>query len=53
MSEVLRFLLLMELIGLAALPVATLVLGRLPGGAAAFAKPLGLLAAAYPVWLLA
>lgn len=53
MSEALRFLALMELIGFAALPLAALVLGRLPGGGLAFAKPLGLLAAAYPVWLLA
>ena len=53
MSEALRFLLLIELIGLAAVPLAGLVLGRLPGAGLAFAKPLGLLAAAYPVWLLA
>ena len=53
MSETLRFLLLMELIGLAAIPLAALVLGRLPGAGLAFAKPIGLLAAAYPVWLLA
>jgi len=52
-SEALRFLLLMELIGLAALPLAALVLGRLPGAGLAWAKPLGLLAAAYPVWFLA
>lgn len=53
MSEALRFLLLMELLGVAALPLAAFALGRLPGGGLAFAKPLGLLAAAYPVWLLA
>ena len=53
MSEALRFLALSELLGLAALPLAALVLGRLPGAGLAFAKPLGLLAAAYPLWLLA
>jgi uncharacterized membrane protein len=51
--EALRFLLVAELIGVAALPLCAVVLGRLPGAGLAFAKPLGLLAAAYPVWLLA
>jgi len=51
-SEALRFLALSELLGLAALPMTALVLGRLPGAGLAFAKPLGLLAAAYPLWLL-
>ncbi len=53
MFEALRVLLVVELIGLAAVPLAGFLLGRLPGGGFAFAKPLGLLAAAYPVWLLA
>jgi hypothetical protein len=52
-SEALRFLAVAELLGLAALPLAALVLGRIPGSGLAFAKPLGLLAAAYPVWWLA
>jgi len=51
--DLLAFLLAAELIGLAALPLALVLLGRLPGGGLAFAKPLGLLLAAYPVWLLA
>lgn len=53
MSEALRFLLLAEGLGVAALPLTAFVLGRLPGAGLAFAKPVGLLAAAYPVWLLA
>ena len=53
MPDVLALLLAAELLGLAALPLARVVLGGLPGAGLAFAKPLGLLLAAYPVWLLA
>lgn len=40
-------------VGLAALPLAEVVFGRLPWGGLVFARPLGLAAAAFPVWLLA
>ena len=53
MIDALRFWLVLELVGLGALPAARLLLGRLPGGGFAFARPLGLLLAAYPAWLLA
>jgi YYY domain-containing protein len=52
-SEALRFLVVVEVIGLLALPLTALVLGRLPGRGLAWSKPLGLLAAAYPAWLIA
>ena len=51
MTESLRFLLAVELIGLAALPLAQLALGRFALGAPAFAKPLGLLLVAWLVWM--
>lgn len=51
MDPALRFLLLAELLGLVALPLTVVLLGRLSAGAAAFAKPLGLLAAGWLVWL--
>ncbi|HEY8744372.1 MAG TPA: hypothetical protein VIU62_14845, partial [Chloroflexota bacterium] len=53
MSEALRFWLLAEVDGLLALPVAGAFFGRLPGGGLTLARPLGLLLATYPVWLLA
>ena len=53
MSDALRFWLLAELVGLLALPVAGAFFRRLPGGGLTLARPLGLLLAAYPVWLLA
>jgi len=53
MSEALRFWLLAEITGLLALLVAGAFFGRLPGGGLTLARPLGLLLAAYPVWLLA
>ena len=51
MTEALRFLALAELIGLAALPLAATVLGRLPGAGLGFAKPLGLLLVTWLVWI--
>lgn len=53
MSDALRFWLVAEVVGLLALPVAGAFFGRLPGGGLTLARPLGLLLAAYPVWLLA
>jgi YYY domain-containing protein len=50
-TEALRFLALVEVVGLAATPLAALLFARLPGGGLAFAKPLGLLAAGWLVWL--
>jgi YYY domain-containing protein len=40
-------------LGIVGLPFAELLLGRLPTRGLAFARPLGLLLAAFPVWLLA
>jgi YYY domain-containing protein len=42
-----------EAIGLLAVPVAAFLFARLPGGGLALARPVGLLLAAYPAWLLA
>jgi len=44
---------LAELVGVLALPAAGTLFARLPGLGLAFARPLGLLLVAYPVWLLA
>ncbi len=52
MSETLRLLVIAELLGLIALPLTATVLPRLPAGAYAFAKPLGLLLLGWVVWLL-
>jgi len=49
--ETLRVLLVIELLGLAALPLAALALGRLGFGSVAFAKPIGLLLAAWLTWM--
>lgn len=46
-------LVLAELLGVLALPLAAALLPRLPAGAEAFAKPLGLLLLGWVVWLLA
>jgi YYY domain-containing protein len=51
--DALTFLLFLEAIGLIGLPFAAAFFSRLPGGGLAFARPLGLLLIAYPVWLLA
>lgn len=53
MTDAVRFWLLAELVGLLALPVAAAFFRRLPGGGLTLARPLGLLLATYPVWLLA
>jgi len=50
-TETVRFLALLEVLGLAGLPLAALVLGRLPGGGLGFAKPLALLLAAWLAWI--
>lgn len=51
MTAPLRFVLLLEIIGLAALPLSAMVFARLPCAASAFAKPLGLLAVGWLTWL--
>jgi len=51
--EAVLFWLATALVGLLAVPAAGLLFPRLPGRGLAFARPLGLLLAAYPVWLLA
>src|SRR5512140_3831135 len=52
MAETLIWWILLELIGLAAFPVAFRFFRNLPGRGYAFVKPLGLLLVAYPFWLL-
>ncbi|MCI0475931.1 MAG: DUF2298 domain-containing protein, partial [Anaerolineales bacterium] len=52
MLDVLTWWLLIELIGLAALPIAFRFFSNLPDRGYAFIKPLGLLLIAYPFWLL-
>ena len=52
MTETLRVLALIELVGLAAVPLAGAVFARLPGGGLGFAKPLGLLLAIWLAWVL-
>ena len=53
MLDALGFFVLVEVIGLAALPLAALAFGRLPGAGLGFAKPLGLLLVTWLVWMLA
>jgi YYY domain-containing protein len=53
MLAALGFLALVEVVGLAAAPLAALAFGRLPGAGLGFAKPLGVLLATWVVWLLA
>ena len=53
MLEALGFFALVEVIGLAAVPLAGLAFGRLPGAGLGFAKPLGLLLIAWAVWMAA
>src|SRR5215218_6372862 len=51
MTAALRFFVLIEVLGLAATPLAVVVFARLPGRGVAFAKPLGLLLATWLVWV--
>src|SRR4051812_15940497 len=53
MLMALGFFALVEVVGLAAVPLAGLVFGRLPGAGLGFAKPFGLLLVTWAVWLLA
>jgi YYY domain-containing protein len=53
MLDALGFFLLVEVIGLAAVPLAALAFGRLPGAGLGFAKPLGLLLVTWVVWMAA
>ena len=50
-AETFRWWLVLEGIGLLALPIALLLFRRLPGRGYAFAKPLGLLLGGYLFWL--
>jgi YYY domain-containing protein len=52
MIDILTWWFLIELIGIAVLPVAFRFFRNLPDRGYAFAKPLGLLLIAYPFWLL-
>jgi YYY domain-containing protein len=52
MTAALRFFVLLEVLGLAATPLAAVVFARLPGRGVAFAKPLGLLLATWLVWIV-
>src|SRR3954463_11924814 len=51
MTAALRFFVLIEVLGLAATPLAVVAFARLPGHGVAFAKPLGLLLATWLVWM--
>ncbi|MCL5109243.1 MAG: DUF2298 domain-containing protein [Chloroflexi bacterium] len=51
MSDVVLWLLAVEALGLAALPLVWWLLPALPGRGLAFAKPLGLLLVGYAIWL--
>ena len=53
MLDALGFFALVEVIGLAAAPLAGLAFGRLPGAGLGFAKPLGLLLVTWLVWMAA
>src|SRR3954451_7471248 len=52
MTAALRFFVLIEVLGLAATPLAAVAFARLPGRGVAFAKPLGLLLVTWLVWVL-
>jgi YYY domain-containing protein len=51
MTAALRFFVLIEVLGLAATPLAAVAFARIPGRGVAFAKPLGLLLATWLVWV--
>ena len=53
MLDAILFWLVVVAIGVAGLPLAELLLDRLASRGLVFALPLGLLAAAFPIWLLA
>lgn len=53
MLQALGFLAVVEVIGLAAAPLAGLALGRLPGSGLGFAKPFGLLLVGWLAWMTA
>src|ERR1700754_3024893 len=53
MLQALGFFAVVEVVGLAALPLAALAFGRLPGAGLGFAKPLGLLLVTWVVWMAA
>lgn len=53
MSSAVLFWVLVEALGLLALPTAATWLGRLPGRGLVLARPLALLLVAYPAWILA
>jgi YYY domain-containing protein len=52
MLEALGFFALVEVLGLAVVPLAALAFGRLPGAGLGFAKPLGLLLLTWLVWMV-
>jgi len=51
MLEAVRFFALIEVLGLAATPLAAVLFARVPGAGLGFAKPLGLLLATWLVWV--
>jgi YYY domain-containing protein len=51
--EALGFFALVEVVGLAAAPLAGIAFGRLPGAGLGFSKPLGLLLLTWMVWMVA
>src|SRR5512133_3160693 len=51
MVDILLWLLAVEVLGVAALPLAWWLLGRLPDRGLTLAKPLGLLLVGYAIWL--
>src|SRR3954468_3627887 len=51
MLQALGFFALLEVVGLAAAPLAALVFARLPGAGLGFAKPFGLLLVGWLVWM--
>lgn len=53
MLDAFEIWLLVEVVGILALPAAAFLFARLPGHGLALARPLGLLLLAYPLWLLA
>jgi YYY domain-containing protein len=51
MLQALGYFALLEVVGLAAVPLAGLAFGRLPGAGLGFAKPVGLLLVTWLVWM--